>query len=82
MFRSKKSKAIKKEEKKPEKKADASKKNSKEINFQKAIEMADKNSKGPRRYTEDGYRIYTMEELGLGEGGDGPDCPFDCNCCF
>ena len=34
------------------------------------------------RYTEDGHRIYTPEELKLGDIQDGPDCPFDCNCCF
>lgn len=38
---------------------------------------------GGRKYTEEGYPIYTEEELKLNmEGGDTPDCPFDCNCCF
>ncbi|MFN9898440.1 MAG: DUF1764 domain-containing protein [bacterium] len=36
-----------------------------------------------RRVTEDGYKIYTMEELGLTDkGGDTELCPFDCDCCF
>lgn len=36
-----------------------------------------------RRVTEDGYKIYTMEELGLNDkGGDTDLCPFDCDCCF
>jgi hypothetical protein len=36
-----------------------------------------------RKYTEEGYPVYTEEELGLNKaGGDTPDCPFDCNCCF
>lgn len=36
-----------------------------------------------RRYTEDGFPIYTTEELGLStKGGDTPLCPFDCECCF
>jgi hypothetical protein len=35
-----------------------------------------------RKYTEEGFPIYTEEELGLnGKGGDTPDCPFDCKCC-
>ena len=41
-----------------------------------------------RKYTEEGFPIYTEEELGLNnKGGDGPDCPFDVSssvfsCCF
>ncbi|SPO25457.1 uncharacterized protein UTRI_03123_B [Ustilago trichophora] len=34
-----------------------------------------------RKRTEDGLRIFTAEELKLGQGGDTPDCPFDCQCC-
>mmetsp|Transcript_15904 Transcript_15904/g.31895 ORF Transcript_15904/g.31895 Transcript_15904/m.31895 type:complete len:188 (-) Transcript_15904:3236-3799(-) len=36
-----------------------------------------------RRYTEEGYPIYTEEELMADQpaGLDGP-CPFDCACCF
>lgn len=43
-----------------------------------------KSTGGPRQQTEDGYKIYTLEELGLdkAKGGDTPDCPFDCSCCF
>jgi len=38
--------------------------------------------KGGRKYTEEGFPIYTTDELGLNDkGGDTPDCPFDCNCC-
>ncbi|KAJ8901918.1 hypothetical protein NDN08_004122 [Rhodosorus marinus] len=35
------------------------------------------------RYTEDGLRIYTYDDLKRDqpEGLNGP-CPFDCNCCF
>ncbi|KAF4690776.1 hypothetical protein FOZ60_016862 [Perkinsus olseni] len=29
-----------------------------------------------------GYKIYTEEELKIGQGGNTPDCPFDCWCCF
>jgi hypothetical protein len=36
-----------------------------------------------RRFTEEGYPIYTEEELGLEKpSGTTPQCPFDCNCCF
>ena len=36
-----------------------------------------------RKRTEEGYRIYTEEELGLNKkGGDTDLCPFDCDCCF
>lgn len=38
---------------------------------------------GPTRYTEDGLRIVTYEELATDQpkGLNGP-CPFDCSCCF
>jgi hypothetical protein len=37
-----------------------------------------------RKRTEEGYAVYSEEELGLGKkgGGDTPQCPFDCDCCF
>ncbi|KAK9830433.1 hypothetical protein WJX72_011742 [[Myrmecia] bisecta] len=35
-----------------------------------------------RRYDEEGLPIYTPDELDVGKGGDTPDCPFDCKCCF
>ncbi|WFD25460.1 hypothetical protein MNAN1_000420 [Malassezia nana] len=35
-----------------------------------------------RKRTEEGFRIFTEEELRLNEGGGTPLCPFDCNCCF
>lgn len=45
-----------------------------------------------RTYTDDGFVIYTAEELGLSRRdnsgkdhflplGNTPDCPFDCECC-
>lgn len=33
-------------------------------------------------YTEDGYKIYTEDELKIGKGGLTENCPIDCNCCF
>lgn len=50
-----------------------------------AAAKADKTSgaQSIRRITDDGYKIYTMEELGLNDvGGDTDLCPFDCQCCF
>jgi hypothetical protein len=36
-----------------------------------------------RKKTEEGWKIYTEEELKLNKkGGDTPQCPFDCNCCY
>lgn len=35
-----------------------------------------------RKYTEEGYRIYSEDELKIRGGGDTADCPFDCSCCF
>ena len=32
--------------------------------------------------TEEGWKIYTPEELNIGKGGDTELCPFDCECCF
>lgn len=34
-----------------------------------------------RRKTDDGLTIYSESELKLGQGGDTPLCPFDCDCC-
>ncbi|WFD18119.1 hypothetical protein MCAP1_000331 [Malassezia caprae] len=35
-----------------------------------------------RKRTEEGFRIFTEDELRLNEGGGTPLCPFDCDCCF
>lgn len=40
-------------------------------------------SQAGRKRTEEGFAIYSEAELGLSKhGGDTPDCPFDCDCCF
>lgn len=44
-----------------------------------AVSTTDSNAR--RRKTDDGFNLYTEEELGLGEPGSTPDCPFDCQCC-
>ena len=35
-----------------------------------------------RKMTGDGYKVYSLDELGVGKGGDTDLCPFDCECCF
>ena len=36
-----------------------------------------------RKVTEEGWPVYTVEEIGLANtGGDTKDCPFDCSCCY
>ncbi|KAJ1982635.1 hypothetical protein H4R34_001632 [Dimargaris verticillata] len=42
----------------------------------------DSRGSGKKRFTEDGFPLYTVEDLQIGLGGDTPDCPFDCQCCF
>ena len=75
MFSSKKnekSKAIKK----------ADKKAPKTVKVTKKPEKKEVKKSGPTKYTEEGYKIYSAADLKLGQGGDTPDCPFDCDCCF
>ncbi|KAI9105841.1 hypothetical protein DFS34DRAFT_644646 [Phlyctochytrium arcticum] len=35
-----------------------------------------------KRRTDDGYKLFTTEELGIGKGADTPQCPFQCWCCY
>lgn len=35
-----------------------------------------------RALTEDGFPIFTPNELKIGMGGGTDLCPFDCNCCY
>lgn len=41
-----------------------------------------KDAKKVWKTTDEGFKIYTMDELQLGKGGDTELCPFDCDCCF
>jgi hypothetical protein len=42
-------------------------------------EAADK----ARKRTDEGFSIYSEEELGLNKKGGNTDlCPFDCDCCY
>jgi hypothetical protein len=38
--------------------------------------------KKARKYSPDGLPIYNEEELRIGQGGNTPLCPMDCECCF
>ncbi|EPX72183.1 uncharacterized protein SOCG_04876 [Schizosaccharomyces octosporus yFS286] len=40
-----------------------------------------KGSSGRKR-TEEGFLVYDLDELQMGRGGDTPQCPFDCDCCY
>jgi len=43
----------------------------------------DSRGAGGRKRTEEGFPIYTEEELGMNkESGDTALCPFDCDCCY
>lgn len=45
-------------------------------------EWVGKGEKKKARYTEDGLKIYTLNELGINsKSGGTPLCPFDCDCC-
>ena len=33
------------------------------------------------KQTADGFTMYNEDELKIGQGGDTPLCPFDCDCC-
>ncbi|KAI8350144.1 hypothetical protein BD560DRAFT_439068 [Blakeslea trispora] len=37
--------------------------------------------KKTNRTTEDGYPLYDVKDLNIGNGLDTPECPFDCKCC-
>ena len=43
-----------------------------------------KNEENGRKKTDDGFAIYTADELKIGLKGSGntDKCPFDCDCCF
>ncbi|CAO3616707.1 unnamed protein product [Cunninghamella blakesleeana] len=44
--------------------------------------FGDSRGKKAKRTTDDGYPLYDVKDLKIGEGKDTPDCPFDCQCCF
>ena len=48
-----------------------------------SVQNTAKHAGSRKKTTEEGFKVYTEEELGLkaGVGGDTADCPFDCECC-
>ncbi|RKP00875.1 hypothetical protein CXG81DRAFT_26414 [Caulochytrium protostelioides] len=46
------------------------------------LDLFDSRGDKSRKRTDDGLRIFSLDELGVGGGKDTPDCPFDCQCCF
>ncbi|KAI8082747.1 uncharacterized protein BX664DRAFT_338974 [Halteromyces radiatus] len=44
--------------------------------------FGDSRGKKAKRMTDDGYPLFDVKDLRIGEGKDTPDCPFDCQCCF
>eukprot|EP00918_Siedleckia_nematoides_P066023 GHVU01143594.1.p2 GENE.GHVU01143594.1~~GHVU01143594.1.p2 ORF type:complete len:128 (-),score=27.69 GHVU01143594.1:537-920(-) len=34
-----------------------------------------------RKVTEEGFKVYSLDELNIGRGGGTALCPFDCDCC-
>jgi hypothetical protein len=63
---------------KAEKKIAKTKKSNEKGVHSKAQELVDRPG---RKKTDEGFKVYTEDELGLGEPGTGPNCPFDCDCC-
>eukprot|EP01092_Planopodium_desertum_P001475 TRINITY_DN1215_c0_g1_i3.p1 TRINITY_DN1215_c0_g1~~TRINITY_DN1215_c0_g1_i3.p1 ORF type:complete len:210 (-),score=9.22 TRINITY_DN1215_c0_g1_i3:76-669(-) len=58
----------------------AAKNAAKQRQIAKQILLGDELKK--ERTTEEGYKIYSAEELKIGKGGETDLCPFDCECCF
>ncbi|KAG8760257.1 hypothetical protein FRC14_003555 [Serendipita sp. 396] len=55
----------------------------KKLKKDEIAKFKDSRGKAGRKRTDEGFLIYTEEELGLNkEGGDTPLCPFDCDCCY
>ncbi|KAI5192458.1 hypothetical protein NEMIN01_2022 [Nematocida minor] len=63
---------------KERKKTSTKEKTKKEMHY----DIRGKEVKAQATYTEDGYKIYTEQELNIGKGGQTENCPIDCNCCF
>lgn len=93
LFSKKHKKEIEKKHEEEEKKKDPNgeiEKERKKVKVQKQmikiqreqVKEEKRQSGGKVKITEDGYKVYTSEELGLGKGGNTDDCPFDCDCCF
>ncbi|TIB78304.1 sulphite reductase hemo protein, beta subunit [Wallemia mellicola] len=68
---------------KPEKPEKVEKKKEKKQKANEEDDFADSRGTSGRKKTEDGYSVYTFDELKMNDdiGGDTPLCPFDCDCC-
>ncbi|KAF9173348.1 hypothetical protein BGX20_003443 [Mortierella sp. AD010] len=42
----------------------------------------DELEKNGKRRTDDGLRLFDINDLNIGKGGDTEKCPFDCECCY
>ncbi|KAF9435452.1 hypothetical protein BGZ76_006265 [Entomortierella beljakovae] len=42
----------------------------------------DELEKKGKRKTDDGLRLFDINDLNIGKGGETDKCPFDCECCF
>ncbi len=74
---------VQKEKKKVEKAHNDEKKEAEKKLAEEAQTVLSGAETGKKRgRTDEGFAIYTMEELGLGKGGGTDKCPFDCDCCF
>ena len=58
-----------------------SKKDLKQIKKIKKKNKKIKQKSQKRKFVE-GLKVYTQDELKLGQSKNTPDCPFDCQCCF
>ena len=76
LFSNRKKRKQRKEEKKKKKKDEKKKKETEQTS--KIVKQG-----GAHRYdAKSGLPVYTMEALGIGQGGGTSLCPFDCTCCF
>ena len=58
------------------------KKNNEKLKKKISKEKAGNNQNKRAKHTDDGLKIYNEDDLNIGKGGNTPECPFDCNCCF
>ena len=72
------------EESKPQTQGHKAKKVQKSSTMTKRPDQRKKSPRRDKKKTEEGFQVYTEEELRLGDAkaGETPDCPFDCDCCY
>ena len=94
MFKEAKEKKVKNDEKREKEAAKEAKREKKRkqmefeaINAMKAVNggliMVMEWSIDPIGYDEEsGLKVYRVDQLNIGKGGNTPLCPFDCDCCY